>query len=116
MSWGQVCFLGMFSFPCTCLCLLDPGSGLLKEKGHQEASSTLQCRCGWQRCAEQPSPFQLSSRCVLWQMFSREASFSYRANVQDPAGGGGEDCRIMDSYFPEDLDSSCEEHFYLLAL
>ena len=82
--------------------ILASGFWLLKRKSHREASSARP-RAG---IDSRPGAVQLSSRCVLWQLSWGEASFSYRANVEDQARRGGEGCRAIKINFPENLHSS----------
>lgn len=95
------------SFPHMDLCLLEFGPWLLKGKSHQEVSSALPSAGADRNCVQSsPGAFQLSSRCVLWQLSWREARISYKANIEDLVGEGGEVCRIMEIFLSKHLNSS----------
>ena len=104
------------SFPRMYLCLSEPGPWLLKGKSHQEVSSALPSAGADSNCVpSSPGAFQLSSRCVLWQLSWREARISHKANIEGRVEGGGEGCRIMEIYFSEHPNSSRSAPTYLLC-
>lgn len=104
------------SFSHEYLCLLEPAPWPLKGKSHQEVSSALPSAGSDSNCVQSiPGAFQLSNRCVFWQLCWREARISYEANVEDRVGRGGEIYRIMEIYFSEHLNSSQSVPTYFLC-